>query len=263
MKVKYILGAILSLPFLPVLFYQGKKVRSAIPRLPGARGTVGCSESSEADDQLHLVTIGESTVAGVGVDTHDEGLTGSMAREISTRINKQVCWTVYARSGFTAKDVREKLVPKIYGDKIDLIVIGIGANDAFRLHTPYRWRKDLNDLIADLRSRFSETPVVFINLPPVKDFPAFTPLMKTIIGNLVDMLGEELKDIVSEYEDVYFLEEKIRLKDWLQRSGDGAKVEDFFSDGVHPSKLTYQLWAKDIARNLQDVNILKLALNQD
>ena len=32
--------------------------------------------------------------------------------------------------------------------------------------------------------------------------------------------------------------------------------EDFFSDGVHPSELAYQVWAKDVAEFIQEKRIL-------
>ena len=40
------------------------------------------------------------------------------------------------------------------------------------------------------------------------------------------------------------------------------KKEDFFSDGVHPSMLTYQTWAKYIAREIFRTEKIKNALQQ-
>ena len=256
MSVKYILGVILSLPFLPILYFQGQKIRSSIPKLPEAKDSKGCYNSKQANGELQLLTVGESTVAGVGVSTHAEGLTGALAEELSSRFHAQVSWSAYARSGYTIKQIRERLIPNISEDIVDLIVIGIGANDAFRLRSPSGWKNDLIDLITELRSRFSGTPLVFINMPPVKDFPAFTPLMKFIIGNLLEILGEELQTLANEYADVFYLNEKIRLHDWRNRSVTAMKVEDFFSDGVHPSKLTYQIWAKEIGRAIHEKKVL-------
>ncbi|MDF1548554.1 MAG: hypothetical protein P1P88_12085, partial [Bacteroidales bacterium] len=91
------------------------------------------------------------------------------------------------------------------------------------------------------------TPIIFTNMPPIKEFPAFTPLIKLIIGNLVELLGEELNKLISAYSNVYYYSTKITMTDWMNRFDKQARISDFFSDGVHPSKLTYQIWAKDIA----------------
>jgi hypothetical protein len=48
MNIKYILGAILTFPLLPLMYYQGKKIKNKVPRLPEAKGVNGlCSVSSE------------------------------------------------------------------------------------------------------------------------------------------------------------------------------------------------------------------------
>ncbi|MDB9836326.1 hypothetical protein OAC51_05430 [Flavobacteriaceae bacterium] len=41
-----------------------------------------------------MLTIGESTIAGVGVKIHQEGLTGVLANELATGLNIKVDWKV-------------------------------------------------------------------------------------------------------------------------------------------------------------------------
>ncbi|MBV6644814.1 MAG: hypothetical protein KI790_05170 [Cyclobacteriaceae bacterium] len=141
-NLKYLVGSALSLPLLPIMYYQGKKIRAGVPSLPEASGPTGichCAGKRSGRD-ISLLTIGESTIAGVGVTTHEVGFTGTLATELSNALTTDVRWRVYARSGYTAKKVREKIVPQIVEDTADLIVIGLGANDAFKLNRPSRWR---------------------------------------------------------------------------------------------------------------------------
>ncbi|PTL98093.1 MAG: GDSL family lipase, partial [Candidatus Arcticimaribacter sp.] len=66
MNIKYILGTIIAIPLLPLLYFQGRRIKKRVPRLPVATGETGlCSSSSE--NTLRMLTIGESTIAGVGV----------------------------------------------------------------------------------------------------------------------------------------------------------------------------------------------------
>ena len=257
MNLKYIFGSIICTPLLPFMYYQGKKIRSSIPRLPEADGTQGKITSlARSRRAFKLLTIGESTIAGVGVETHEEGFTGTLAQELSKLRGESIDWRVYARSGYTAKMVVEKIIPKIDEVNVDLIVIGLGGNDAFTLNSPSRWKVDINYLIAGLRSKYPHTPITFCNMPPIKDFPAFTPLIKFTIGNLVEILGRELDLTVQKYPKVFYSNSIIKLADWIEKFDRPLQPSDFFSDGVHPSKLTYQTWAREIADMVRDENII-------
>lgn len=218
-----------------------------MPKLPEAEGIAGCCATSPEAPPFQLITIGESTIAGVGVRTHEEGFTGALARAIAEGKGVNVQWKVYAKSGYTAKKVRTSLVPAITERSADLIVIGLGANDAFTLQSPAKWQRDISALIAALQSRFADTPILFANMPPIKGFPAFPPLIKFVVGNLVEILGDALSETVAPLDQVDYYSRKISLSDWAERLGIVADTTDFFSDGVHPSKLTYQTWGKDLA----------------
>lgn len=250
MNLKYLLGAPLIIPCLPIIYLQGKRIRKEVPELPEAVHPSGLAtpDQLKSDRPFRLITIGESTIAGVGVQTHEEGFSGTIAKELAQQLGRPVSWRVYAKSGYTAKRKTFKLVPKIEEKELDLILIGTGGNDAFHLTTPQAWRQAIHELIQSIREKFPETPVAFLNMPPIKTFPAFTSLIKFSIGNLVEILGEELEKITNAYPKVYYNAEIISPKGWPKKLGIEAAENDFFSDGVHPSKLTYQLWAKDFCQ---------------
>lgn len=263
MNIKYLFGALISLPLLPLMYYQGKKIKASVPKLPEADGIEGqYNLNGNSDRTLKVITIGESTIAGVGVLTHKEGFTGTFAYEISNLFNSNVKWKVYARSGYTANKVENRLISKITEKQVDLIVIGLGGNDAFTLNRPSKWKVDIHSLIRSLQTKFPESMIVFCNMPPIKQFPAFTSLIKFTIGNLVEILGAELEKIVKEYQNVFYFEEKITFEGWINKFQLNVSIEDFFSDGVHPSKLTYQTWAKDIANKVFQNQKIKSALLQ-
>ena len=187
-------------------------------------------------------------MAGVGVKTHAEGFAGTLAKTLAETWQTEIEWRVYAQNGYTARLVRERLVPQAAKEQADWIIVGLGGNDAFGCNSPLRWRRELQALIEELRRTFPNTPIAFTNMPPIKLFPAFTPLMKQTIGNLVELLGDTLEELVQNYPQVYYNAERIQLAAWEQRHGVSGRVEDYFSDGVHPSLLTYQVWARDMAQ---------------
>lgn len=256
MNLKYSLGAIISIPLLPLLYFQGKRIKATVPRLPEATGSNG-HYSVSSKKTLSIITIGESTIAGVGVQNHEEGFTGTLATELAAALQLNINWKVYAKSGYAAKKITNLVIPRISEKSVDLIVIGIGGNDAFELSTPKKWIRDVGELITNLQLKFEKVPILFINMPPIKEFPAFTPLIKFIIGNLVDILGEELKKIVAEFEHVYYYPRVVRAAYFIEHYNLTMAPSDFFSDGVHPSKITYQIWAKDVSGFIMKSNALK------
>lgn len=253
--MKYILSGLLVAPLLPLMAIQGKRIRASVPRLPPAKGASGYIGAGKGQP-LRLITLGESTIAGIGVETHAEGFSGTLARALADQLGKPVAWKVYARSGYTAERVTEKLVPQITETDIDLIVIGLGGNDAFHLNPPWRWRRDTRNLIAALGQRFPKTPVVFTNMPPIRNFPAFTPLIKRVVGSHVEWLGQALGHVVQPLPNVFYYARVITLEDWRDRLSISAPPADFFSDGVHPSALTYQVWARDVAGYIGRLGVL-------
>lgn len=240
------------LPLLPIMYLQGKRIKASVPTLPEAEGIEGITGAGEKSN-LKVIFIGESTIAGVGVRTHEEGFSGTLANSLATKLNSPIAWKVYARSGYTAKRVSEKIVPKITENTVDLIVIGLGGNDAFTLNSPNKWNLHIQELINTLQTKFGkQTPIVFTNMPPIKEFPAFTPLIKFCVGNLVELLGQEVSKVITNYQNVYYHAEVITMENWIGKLQLDAKVSDFFSDGVHPAKFAYQTWAKDMVEFILD-----------
>lgn len=261
MNLRFLLGALISIPLLPLMYYQGKRIRASVPKLPEAKGLAGSFQINEKNERpIKIISIGESTIAGVGVETHEEGFTGTLAKEISKLFDFNVDWRVYARSGYTAKRVEYKLIPKISECRADLIIVGLGGNDAFTLNRPTKWKNEIDSLINSIKTKFPGAVIIFCNMPPIKEFPAFTSLIKFIVGNLVEILGEELKAVATGHENVFYFGDKITLSGWIEKFQLKKKKEDFFSDGVHPSKLTYQTWAKYIAREIFRTEKIKNAL---
>lgn len=251
MSLRYYLGFFLSIPLLPLLYYQGKKIRKNVPKLPEAKNPEGYIKTT-SEKTLKILAIGESTIAGVGVDFHKNGFIGALANEISTVNSSSILWKVYAKSGYTAKMVRKRMIPQIEESNADIIVIGLGGNDAFKLNSPDLWIFQINLLIKTLKRKFPKTPIYFTNMPPIKEFPAFTKTIKFIIGNLVEILGNRLDKRVNKKANVHYNNEIVTLKNWQKKYNLKGDADIFFSDGVHPSKLTYQVWGKDMAHYIMN-----------
>lgn len=254
-QVWYIIKMLAFIPIFPILYFQGKRVRATIPDLAEAvepQGSVG-----EGPPTLSLLALGESTVAGIGVTYHREGLTGHLAASLSAEIGWEVDWQVIAKSGYTAKDVTEKLLPQIPDKDFDIIIVGLGGNDTFGLNSPLKWKIHLEQLIVELRKKYANEPIVFANLPPVGEFPAFTSLLQFIFHGVAMSFHQVLKGIARQHVNVWYSEELIAFEQWKDRLPADATIDTLFSDGVHPAPLTYQLWGEAITKFIIDKQIIQ------
>lgn len=246
----FLLGGILIIPIVPLLIWQGKRVKNTISNLPEAIGTKGQILVNESF--INLLTIGESTFAGVGVHTHEEGVTGQLAKFLSEKTNRSVNWEVLAQSGYSAKMVLKELVPKIPQRPLDVIVIGLGGNDTFELNFPMRWQKDLIDIITEIQKIQPESCIVIATLPPVGSFPAFPFPLNAFLGGLERLHSWAVKPIPSMFKNVYFDDKRFEV----------TEPEIMFSDGVHPSGYTYSLWGKQLTEFIVGNELIKNKDNQ-
>lgn len=256
MKPRYWKHILRLLPRLPKLYIDSKRVRRMVPKLPNAVGPHGIS-GKDSNIQTRILILGESTMSGLGVEFHREGFAGAVGNYLSELTSSQVVWSVFAESGFTTLEVRKKILPRIsIQSSWDVVIIGLGGNDAFSLTSFSKWKKDVLDLINAIRDQFGALSIVFCQMPPVREFPAFTSTLQKCLGGHVELLGEMLAETVRDIDDVYYINEVIRMSSWNKKYNLQGQPEEYFSDGVHPSQLTYQLWGQDVATFIIENEIL-------
>ena len=239
---------------MPIVFYQGNKIRKEFPRLPEASEPQGESGSAY-QNTMTVIGIGESTMACVGIDKHENGFIGHFSRNLSDLLQRKINWKVYAKSGYTAEMTRNELLPQVSEKTVDLFIISLGGNDTFQLNSPKKWSEDIIKLIKELRENHPATPLLFTTMPPIHTFPAFTGSIRFVLGNLVRIHGEALEKVAQSVEGVYYDSRKIELKEWLAKLPDKNK-SDFYSDGVHPSQLTFEIWGKEMAELINEQHFI-------
>jgi lysophospholipase L1-like esterase len=233
----YIIGGILVLPFVPFLYWQGRRVRKKVGRLPDAEGaTVG--KFGEFTETINLLAIGESTVAGVGASNHAEALGGQLAKYLSLELSKSVRWHVLGESGITVNETLERLVPHLPDAPMDFVVVALGGNDTFKVSSPNRWRNGMINLVEILRGKYPNSVIFLANTPRVKDFTALPPILKAVLWRISLLHHENAKTLVGQFENVFYYDEA------------GAVADGFFSDGVHPSVHGYALWSEAMIKSL-------------
>lgn len=236
-QIIYFFGGVFLSPFLPFLYWQGQRTRKRVGRLPDAGGeTVG--KFGEDEEILNVLAIGESTVAGVGAATHSEALAGQLARHLSLQTGKSARWHAVGESGITAGETLQRLVPVLPQTAMDLAVIGLGGNDAFKINSPYRWLRDMIELIEKLRELYPNAAILLTNTPMIRDFPVLPQPLKFVLWRLSRLHHDVIREAVGKMENVFYFDEPESVD------------ENFFADGVHPSPYGYALWAEAMIKFL-------------
>lgn len=232
-QLKYIFGGLAVSPLVPFLYAQGKFVRYKVGRLPDAEGEK-IGQIGENKETINLLAIGESTVAGIGAKNHAEALTGQFAKHLSRKTDKTVRWHALGESGITVRRTLQELVPNLPPEKMDVIVVALGANDVFGLSSPKKWRRDLSELLEVLREKNPKAMIFVANVPMVRDFIAMPNPLRYVLSRLAKLHHFNARDLIAKMENVIYFDDVKRVS------------EDFFSDGIHPSKIGYDLWSKEM-----------------
>lgn len=250
-QLAYYLLLVLLLPLFPYFIYVGQRLRKNMPKLPPAadpKQTIGTGTQT-----INLLAVGESSMAGLGVDNHKVSLAGYTSKTLSDKWHVQVQFQVIARNGYTAELVAQRLLHKEHADfSPDVIMVALGGNDTFRFHSPKRWIKGCADTVNELQKQYPGAPIVFAQLPFIKFFPAFPPILRVGSNWLLQLHHRALIRWVAGQSNVYFNHQRLSLEQWIDRAGGIENRLDFYSDGVHPSELTYRIWGETMGEYMAE-----------
>jgi lysophospholipase L1-like esterase len=222
----------------PIAAVQGRWMRSTIKLASPAAGPTSGTIGDASRPPVRIAVVGESTAAGCGVDTHDNGFPGWLARELAARTRRPVRWEVVGQFGATARRIRYRLLPRL-GENLHVAVLLAGANDVLTRRTPGQWGDDLAAIVEDLADRAEHVAVA--GVPPFAAFPS----LPTALGRYLAQ-GAAALDAVSRQVCA-----KHPRATWIGSTDILPIGPDFFAhDRFHPSAAGYRRWAQAVADHL-------------
>ena len=224
----------LLLPLLPVILRQGKSVKANTLRLPEADGlrhniSENLNISTQANTLLH---IGESTVAGVGVNDFQQGLTANIIRNL----NREYSWQAIGKNGAVIADINHDLMTaKLLCDP-DVVVLTMGVNDTTSFTSRSAWKLGLLNCIEKINSSTENQPrVCFTQVPPMHLFPALPFPLNQFLGLRAWQLDNALQQTCLDQGWSHLKIIMPLKKQWMAE------------DGYHPNEIGYQKWAEQLA----------------
>jgi lysophospholipase L1-like esterase len=188
---------------------------------------------------LRIGVLGESTAAGCGVGTHEEGFAGCLARELAVQAGRPVDWEVVGQHGATARRIRYRLLSQL-GENLDVGVLLAGVNDVLTRRTPEQWGEDLTAILEGLNTRARR--VVVSGIPPFDAFPSVPTTLGRYLTARAGALDAVSRQIIA----------RLPRATWVGTHEFAPMGPDFFArDRFHPSAAGYERWAQATAEHLE------------
>lgn len=236
-KLRRYLPELIALPLLPVLIAQGHRTRRITPRLPEAGGPCAGIAGTDTGEPLSLLTVGESPVAGVGVATHEEAITGQLARVLAVRLQRPVHWRACGSNGVTVREALQQVVPSIPAQAVDIALVAFGVNDTTAFHPVRRWQSDLRALLQAVDARCAPRLLLLSGVPPVAHFPALPQPLRWVMGLKSAALDAAAREMAPHLPRTLYVPLELAVRDTSMLA----------VDGYHPSAKGCAAWAKLLA----------------
>lgn len=233
------MSLVAKLALSPLLAAQAALVRRRLPRLPEATGLrEGVAGTGVAAAPLRLLIAGDSSAAGVGVDTQDDALAGQLMRQLLARGLHSVHWRLVARSGVTTEQLID-LLRQAAPLHADVAVIVTGVNDLVD-QVPSRRAVQARERLANvLRNGHGVRHVAFCPLPPVHQFPSLPQPLRWLAGADARRHNTALWHWAGTRRDVSHVPLNLRLNRGVMAS-----------DGFHPGEPVYRQVAIALADHI-------------
>ena len=221
----------------PVVLSQAFSLRRhALKLTPAAGPPTGRIGRGE---QLRLLAIGDSIIAGVGARRIERSTVGHVARFMSGRLEREIHWQAAGMIGAGARRVRRDVVPALPPQRFDAILVSVGVNDVLKLERSARFRRQLLKLLHELRKHSPDAVIGYVGLPPLDEFPKLRRPLRWIVGSRVRRFDARAREAVARVPNVTHIPVHF-----------SPRPDMFSDDGLHPSESSQRRLAKIIANVL-------------
>lgn len=196
-------------------------------RLPVANDSPHVHAPGSNPDRL--LVAGDGATAGVGVLSHDLGLSGYLARRLSLTTGRAADVDIIVRPDHTAQSTLEAIA-RTELSRFDAIILSVGANEALGLVSPKIWNLQFVALLDRIEQDASPTTkTIVLSIPFIRSNASFPTTLAAIVDRHALWLNRLMHDACEGRPGMTFV--VFNPQDALQ------------FDGAH----TYQRWAEILA----------------
>lgn len=221
----------------PALLLQGSHLKRTALRLPEAEGPRTGTAGIGRDDMLRVLFLGDSSAAGVGVDSQHEAMPHQAAERVAATLNRPVAWQLVAKSGVTTREAIALFQAHDVGPA-DVVVTALGVNDVTAQRSARQFIADYTELLRLVREKTGAFRAVVSGLPPMHILPAAPQPLRWYLGQCAARLDGALQRFCASQQQLRFIP-----LSW-------AKADEMARDRFHPGKAQYRLWAELVAHQI-------------
>jgi lysophospholipase L1-like esterase len=126
-----------------------------------------------------VTVLGDSAAAGHGIGSAEDALPRRLGRALAAD-GTAVEVRCLAADGAAARDVLDQQVPALTPS--DVVVVGVGVNDALRRHPATMVRRDTRELLEAVRSVSTEAALVVVTCPDLGVAPGLPAAVRGAVG---------------------------------------------------------------------------------
>jgi lysophospholipase L1-like esterase len=220
----------------PLLLLQAVWVKKRTPRLDEAAGAREGSAGKGAS--FKLLAVGDSIIAGVGVQAMEQALPAQLALSLSEIMKRRVCWFSHGVNGARTRDLLE-WVAASGEQQVDLLLVSNGLNDVTSSMSLKQWLEDKGDLYTRLRRMAPEAHIAQLGLPPLGHFPALPNPLRVFLGMRSRSFDLALEALIESRPGIVHLP-----------FTEIPEASQFAVDGYHPGPAAVKIWAASLATDL-------------
>lgn len=225
---------------LPVYIWQGLGVRRTSVRLspPPQKPIV---ELKGKGKPVSILFVGDSSAAGVGVETFDESVAGRIPHLIKDKTGRPIFQRTVGNNSATSGSIRDHVVPHLEPRPYDYVVLSIGTNDTKNFHSGRRFCKEFGTLLYALHAKFPGSTIIWQGLIDMEGIPILPSPLNKILGIRSRIIRRNGKQLCFERSAL------------APDSSWQPLPENFSHDGFHASSLGYQVWAEELAQYIVEL----------
>ncbi len=157
------------------------------------------------DDPHRLLVLGNGIVMSWGVLSHQIGVGGHLARQLSERTNRGSDVDLVVDVELDVRAARAALAD-VRPERFDVILLSLGGAEAVRLVPEVTWRRDLDALLDALVAQTSEgTQMFLVGIPPLGRIVRMPRFAERLVVRRMHELTEQAKLACAVHERTTFL----------------------------------------------------------
>ena len=225
---------LLTWPLYPVYAWQGIATRLRTERLPPPSDSPSGRIEGEGAP-FRLLVLGDSSAAGVGVESVRESLAGHLSVMLAERTGRPVTFRAAGANSAIAAHVRDHVLPHVEPRDWTHVVLSLGTNDMKNFHSLVRFKRDFGTLVYAVRTRFPEARIYWPEMIDMRHVPAMPWALARILDIRADAFNAKAARLCRERGAC------------LVPALDDIQPEGFSRDGFHASAAGYRAWAEKLA----------------